>query len=309
MKKTTIKFLCTTILISGVALGMEKKETPQTPVSKIQKKLTEIPRTPTVEAQEQRYSADNSPYTAKYLAKRDIATIQSDHAMQRATLFQQMEQAKFEKELEKAKEAEAQRFQTLLKKQEEEKRLEEERKEKEKRAEEKKNEEIENMRQRSVSIQEELEKKQSEILSMEKTLVEAKSAAEKQRAQKIDIMEKADETQTALTQKLEEAEKNFKKLIIENYQTKVILETLILEKETEQRLKGIPSSEIKIEQQSSMLPPKPKDVIVANTSNTPQSQGSSSLGSSEISGSSRGGRATNAEPKKREVKKEGTSNF
>lgn len=321
MKKTTIKFLCTTILISGVALGMDDKEksktsgsqipTPHTPVSKIKEKLTKIPKTPTVEVQEKKYLADNSPYTANFLAKRDITKIKSEHATQRTSLLQQMAQAEYEEKIEKAKAAEAQRFQTLLRKQEEEKRLEEERKEREKRAEEKKNEEIENLRQRSVSIQEELENKQSEILSMEKTLAEAKSAAEKQRAQKLDIMEKADETQTDLTQKLEDAEEKLKELIVENYQTKVILQTLILEKETDQRLKGVPNSEIKIEQQS-MITPKPKDVIVVNTSGTPQSQGSSSLGSNEVLQSTdhkEEDKSAGTTTKKREVKKKSESNF
>ena len=266
MKKNTIyTLLCTTILIPGIALGMQDdkqpdqtpKKVPQTPVSKIKAQISAIPKTPSQDDREKAHLVDHSPFTSKYLAKKDILEMKAEHATIRMKLMTQLQEEEFNKQLRAAEEAEKKRFESLS-----------EKKEAEDLAEAKRNEEIESMRLRDESIQKELDQKKSEITRMEKELEEAKEAAKAQRAQKIDIMDQASETESSLLKMLQETEEKYNLLTSEHFQVKIKLSKLTLEKQTDHKLKGIPIPESTPKKQPNSSAQKPSDVV-SNTTTVP----------------------------------------
>jgi chromosome segregation ATPase len=294
MKKNKLyTLLCTTILISGVALGAEDQErlVPQTPVSKLRTQITAIPKTPSQGEQEKRYLASNSPYTAKYLAKRDIAEFKLEHATQRATLMEQLAEEEYSKQRENLKKAEAERLVVLLEEQRQAKLAEEER-----------DASIQEMNQRITSIMEELKQNKSEMEAMEKELAEAKAATEMQRTQRRDIMEKADEAETRLMETLQKKEEKYRKLTEEHYEVKIKLDELMFEKETRESLKGIVDSKDVLKKQVKPSPEKKLDPSISTVVSTPQPQ-------SNIVDNRSGDGSSVTETKKRVVKKQGGSDF
>ncbi|MGV8949009.1 MAG: hypothetical protein ACOH2E_06585 [Candidatus Paracaedibacter sp.] len=261
MKKNTFyALLCTTIMISSVSLAADKEapktptskfkqkqedQAPLTPVRSIEQQIMAIPKTPSQEDQEKKYLSANSPYTSKYLAKRDVLEIKSDNAVQRGELVRKLEEEKYKKERAKLEEQQNERYNTLLEQQMKEKEAEEER-----------NIEIEEMRLREETITKNLAQQKSEIEAMEKELAESKAATEKQRSQKMDIMVKADESQEKLTKKLQETEEKYKSLTVEHFQVKIKLDGLTFEKETKQKVKSEMNSKINGRQNNPSLEKK-----------------------------------------------------